>query len=532
MSPARTIASRGSRAFHRPRAAPPAADPDGGKSGSSRRSGCDDRSSEARRLSLGAATFATTRALLSVVSAPRTATLRLDDPVPARPVIPLAAALALLAAPPAVHAAWTAPQPFAGPGAGQIFAAGNRHGSEALIWKVDSKRVVRLPMQTGLASSIRARIRLPAGALGRAATISSKNEIVTRPQIGVDENGNATAVWAQAGRHIRIMAAFHPHGKPFGKPVELGRSGAFNGALPSIAVGRFGDAAVAWNDGRHIAVRRYPGNAQCSPARHFACYRPAVHLRAGADHAVTIGPLGSAYVAWAAYVRTGDDVHTQLRLVVIRRSGGRSTEHFVSRSTHGSVSQPSLAVRPDGTADLAWRASLPAGGEQNERAPILVAASEPDAIVAQPRAVSTLPGDDPAVAMSRQGEAIVSWNQFNSTPQNPDGEEVAYAVRPAGATAFGPATTISAPGDRAAGQSLAVDASGNAVLVYVAAPAIGPAPNGAVGMTHLRPAGGVFGPAVAFPGDATNGLRVFAAGPKVSAFSGGTAGVAISDRVP
>jgi hypothetical protein len=452
--------------------------------------------------------------------------------VPARSAIPaVAAALALLGAASA-DAAWTPPQTFAGPGAGNVFAAGNRHGSEALIWKVDSKRVVRLPAQTGLASSIRARIRLPDGKLGRAATISSTNEIVTGPQIGVDENGNATAVWTQAGRHIRIMAAFHPHGQPFGKPVEIGRSGAFIGALASIAVGRFGDAVVAWNDGRHIAVRRYPGNAQCSPARHFACYRSAVLLRAGSGHTVTIGPLGSAYVAWAAFVRTGDDVHTRLRMVVIRRSGGRSSEHFVSRAADGNASQPSIAVRPDATADLAWRASLPAGGEQNERAPIFAAASSPDAVVSQPQAVSALPGDEPFIRVTRQGEAIVSFNQFNSTPQNPDGEEVAYAVRPLGATAFGPATTISAPGERAASQSLAVDAAGNAILVYVAAPAIGPATSAELGRSHLRPAGGIFGPAVALPGDATNGVRVFAAGSKVSVVAAGEGGVVISDRTP
>jgi hypothetical protein len=453
--------------------------------------------------------------------------------VPARSPIPAAAAaLALLGAAPAADAAWTAPQQLAGPGAAQIFTAGNRHGSEALTWKVDSRHIVRLPAQTGPASSIRARIRLANGTLGRAATISSADEIVTRPQIGVDENANVTAVWAQAGRHIRIMASFHPHGRPFGKPVEIGRSGAFNGALPSIAVGRFGDAVVAWNDGRHIAVRRYAANAQCTPARHFACYRPAVRFRAGAGHTVAIGPLGSAYVAWAAYVGTGNAFRTQLRMVVIRRSGARNAEHFVSRPADGSASQPSIAVRADGTADLAWRASLPAGGEQDQRAPIFAAASSPDAVVTQPQAVSTLPGDDPFLRVTRQGEAIVSWNQFNSTPQNPDGEEIAYAVRPTGATNFGPATTISAPGDRAAGQSLAVDAAGSAVLVYVAAPAIGPAPNGAVGQSHFRPAGGAFGPAVPFPGSATNGLRVFAAGSKISAYGGGVSGVVISDWTP
>ena len=79
---------------------------------------------------------------------------------------------------------------------------------------------------------------------------------------------------------------------------------------------------------------------------------------------------------------------------------------------------------------------------------------------------------------------------------------------------------------RAAGQSLAVDAAGHAVLAYIAAPAIGPAPSGAVGATHQRPAG-ARGPAIAFPGSPASGLRVFAAGPKFSAYGGGDSGVVI-----
>ena len=386
--------------------------------------------------------------------------------------------------------------------------------------------------RTGLAGSIRARIRLPDGTLGRATTISGTGAIVGTPQVGVDENGNATAVWAQAGRYERVMAAYHPHGKPFGKPVEVGRSEAFLTARPAIAVGRFGDTAVAWNDGRHVAVRRRAANARCAPARHFACYRPAVLLRRGAGHAVTIGPLGSAYVAYVEVTRPAGEVRTRVRMVVVRRSGRHSTDHAVSHTPDGNASQPALAVRPDGIADLAWRSSLPATGAEDERAPILTAASNPSAVVTKPQTLSTLPGDEPFIRVTRQREAIVSWNQINSTPQNPDGEEVAYAVRPVDATAFGPATTISEPGMRAAGQSLAIDAAGNAIVAYIAAPAIGPAPGGALGRSHLRPAGAIFGPPVAIPGNATNGVRVFGAGTKISADTGDERGPAITDWKP
>jgi hypothetical protein len=84
----------------------------------------------------------------------------------------------------------------------------------------------------------------------------------------------------------------------------------------------------------------------------------------------------------------------------------------------------------------------------------------------------------------------------------------------------------------AAGESLAIDAEGDALIVYTGAPAVGPPPDADLGRTWLRPAGGVFGPAVAFPGSPTGGVRVFSAGAKLSAFGAADDGVLISDWTP
>ncbi|MEA2218265.1 MAG: hypothetical protein QOJ35_891 [Solirubrobacteraceae bacterium] len=448
--------------------------------------------------------------------------------MPARSPILLALALATLSAP-AAHAAWTPPQALTGAGAVNVSGAGNRHGSEAFVWKVESRRLVHLPAQTGFAGSIRARIRLPDGRLGRPQTISSSGEIVASPQVGVDEHGDVTAVWVQAGRHIRVMAAFHPHGKPFGRPVELGRSGHFADAQPQLAVGRFGDAVVAWNSGFAIKVARGAGNAQCAPARHFACFE-ARSLSAGADQVVAIGPLGSAYVAWAANERGGDTFHTRLRLIVVRRSGRSGGEVAISRAADGDASQPSIAVHPDGIAELAWRASIPAGGEQNAAAPIWAATSDPASVVAEPQPVTVLAAERPVVRVDGLGEAIIAFDQRNFTRQNPDGQEVAYAVRAPGAAAVGPPATITPANVAAGGATLAVDAAGSAYLAYSAALAIDPPPGGPFGVSHVRPAGGAFGPAVALPAS-FSGVRLLAAGPKVTAISAGGSTL-LSDWTP
>jgi hypothetical protein len=241
---------------------------------------------------------------------------------------PRALALATLGAgAPAAQAAWTPPQVLVRDrGAANVSAAGNGRGSEAFVWKVTSGRVIRAGDRTGAASYVRARIRRPDGRLGRARTISRTGAIVADPQIGVDERGNATAVWAQAGRHLTIMAAVRPHGRRFGRPFELGRSRHFADARPALAVGRFGDTVVAWNSGRSIDVVRR-GPSICAPRRSRGCFGAPLRLRSGADQTVAVGPLGSAYVVWAAQTRTAGAVHTRLRMTAIRRDGralGRS----------------------------------------------------------------------------------------------------------------------------------------------------------------------------------------------------------------
>ena len=445
--------------------------------------------------------------------------------VPRRSQIAVALALTTLAAAgaPAAQAAWSAPQTIVSDaGAGAVTGAGNRRGSEAFAWTVTSRRVVHQRTQTGQESVVRARIRLPDGRLGRAQTISRGHGIVRGPQIGVDESGNVTAVWTQAGRHLSIMAAYRPHGKTFGAPVELGRSRHFNDARPALAVGRFGDAVVAWNEGRSVRVVRR-GPPLCVPQQARACFSAPLSLAQGADQAVAIGPLGSAYVVWAATVSSAaDDIHARLRMVVLRRWGRRlGSEHFLSAT--GDASQPSLAVRPDGTALVAWRASLPRGGEQDDPAPIMAVASAPAAVLAPVQTVSLAPANLPQVRVTPADEAVLAWNQVNPTPGNPDGPEVAFAIAPAGAAAFGAPALISPPGVPAAGVSLAVDAAGRAHLLYGA--------NGRVAVTQVRPPGSIFGAPVTLPSTFASGA-LLAAGAKVTAISAFAARTAVSDWKP
>jgi hypothetical protein len=449
-------------------------------------------------------------------------------PLRSRSTLALALAFASLsgAVAPAAQAAWSAPQTIVGDGAASnVSGAGNRHGSEAFAWTVATTRFVHVHGRSGFASYVRARIRLPDGRLGIVQTISTTGGLVANPQIGVDEAGNVTAVWTQAGRHQSIMAAFRPHGRRFGAPVELGRSQQFNDARPALAVGRFADAVVAWNEGRSVqVVRRAP--PLCAPQRARACFSAPVTLRAGTDQAVAIGPLGSAYVVWAAEVHSGADVHTRLRMTVLARSGRRSgSEHFISST--GDAGQPSLAVQRDGTAVIAWRASLPAGGEQNNPAPIMAVTSTPEALSSAPQTVSATPGERPQVQVNAGDEAVLAWQQFNPAPTGLDGPQIAVAVRLAGTTAFGSPGVISPPSVLAEGPSLAVDSAGATYLVYNTASAL----LGSGVLSHVRAPAGPLGPPVALPPQFTV-ASVFSAGGGVTAVGAGGGRMLVSDWAP
>lgn len=413
------------------------------------------------------------------------------------------------AAPPA-GAAWSAPQQIVPDStAGRVVAAGNRHGSQGFAWVATTRRAVRVGRRSGLASYVRARVRLPDGRLGATQTLSPAGGLVTGPQVGVDDAGNVTAVWVRAGRHLEVVAAYRPHGRRFGPPVVLGRSGHFTDARPALAVGPFGDAVVAWNAGSAVrVVRRGVGPCRC-----FGAPRD---LRRGADQTVAIGPLGSAYVAWAAEVRGApDEVHTRLRIAAFARSGrALGREHFVT--TSGDASEPALAVAPDGAATLAWRASQPTGGEAGEPAALMAATAAPAGPVSALQTLSALPSERPQLRITGAGEAIVAWTQFPPTR----GTEVAIAVRPAGAAAFGAPAAISPPNVDASSPSLATDAAGTTHLLYDAA--------GRGAVTHVRPAGSIFGAPMTLPGTFALGF-LQQAGARITAVGGLGGPTVVSD---
>ncbi len=442
------------------------------------------------------------------------------------------AVLAATAAAPAAHAAWSVPGTLARPAAEHLAAAGNAQGDEVFAWAVTTERFLRSrDRRSGFASYIRARVRLADGTLGSTRAISSTKELVANPAVALDARGNATAVWTQAGRHHRIMVSFRPRDGRFGTPVEIGRTGAFITSRPQVVVSSGGAAVIAWNAGRQMRVVRRPAG-RCRAGRPRGCFGAPQDFGAGSDQTLAMSADGNVYLVWAANVREGDDFHTRLRIAVAAR--GRRFGHSEPITRSGDASQPAVAITPDGHAIVAWRGSLPAGGEQNSDATIFAAARDRLGRLSAPQAISLHPGYEPQIAANPQGEAILVWNERDYSPQNPDGAQIAAAVRAAGGGAFGSPVKLSGPNIAAGSAALAIDASGTATIVYSAAPARAPYSNGGpVAVSHRRaPGAASFAGPEALPAEFTGAL-VFAAGARVTAASGGSGGrTLISDYAP
>lgn len=440
------------------------------------------------------------------------------------------AAVAGLAAPAAAGAAWSAPQTLVRPAAAQLAAVGAQNAA-VFVWTVTSKRLIRTRAGSRtFATYVRARIRLPGGRLRTTRAISSTTELVSDPAVALDAGDNATAVWTQAGRHVRIMVSFRPRGGQFGPPVEIGRTNAFATARPQIAVASLGGATIAWNGGQAIHVVRRPAG-RCAAGRPRACFGTPQRFSPGADQVVATTAGGRGYVVWAAKTRVRGEARTRLRIAVA--APGRRFERSQAITTNGDASQPAIALLTHERAVVAWRGSPPAGGEQDTDATIFATQRDRAGAIAPPQAVSVLPGSDPQLATNVQGEAILAWNQRRSTPQNPDGPEVAAAVRPATGDAFGSPVTLSPPDVAAGSISIAVDAGGTAALVYSAAAGLSAVREGPVAVSVQRAPGAAgFGNPQLLPAEFT-GAFVFNAGTPIMAASGGSGGrTLLSNLVP
>ncbi|HWE09455.1 MAG TPA: hypothetical protein VG325_08870 [Solirubrobacteraceae bacterium] len=261
---------------------------------------------------------------------------------------------------------WSSATPLSGgiPGQSTALVAGSASGGAAVVWTVGS--VDRAP-------AIQARYRAAlSSAWQQTATLySSGSESVDSPQVGMDDRGDAVAVWVTSGGAIDL--AEHPAGAGAWLPrvtVTTDRR-AGNGLVFAVSAG--GTLALAWE--HHLSGGR------------------GDRSRSRLD--VKVRPVGSR--GWLQTLSLGAEGEPTLQ-------GDASTY----------IPSPSLASNARGSVFVAW--PWPHRGTFYPRAAVLT----PDSRWRTPHLVSLPhPGITPVIAGDDRGVATVLWQSYSPSKAGP-----------------------------------------------------------------------------------------------------------------
>jgi hypothetical protein len=376
-----------------------------------------------------------------------------------------------------------------------MLTASSANRVQAFAW-VRFRREVRVPSRyTGPTSVIQARVRRADGSMTATQTLSPRNGRALAPAVGVDGHGVVTAAWLQQVRRgdLRLVVSTRRSGGRFGPPLTIGRTRVPSlrvlyprllrvpyGAEPALAVGADGSAVVAWR-GSHalqVAVRR-PG--RCPARARRACFSQPQSFRRGAQPKVVLDASNRAYVTWTTVGGTGAIGSTGTGIELAVAPLGRSLNPTRISPVGERPSDPAVAVTRDGSAIVVW------GGTAGVQAVV----RSPSGTMSTPLALSDgsrfLPpitplygGASPTVVADPQGEAIVVWQQ-QTVPETGGG--IAAAVW--SSAGIRPSQVVDA--GQSSDPMMAVDGRGDTVLVYSSGAA-------GFGDSRVRPPGGAFGP--------------------------------------
>lgn len=247
----------------------------------------------------------------------------------------------------------------------------------------------------------------PAGSVWQAPETLSTEAVALHPaEVGIDTAGAATAVWEEhVGIYGLIVASNKPASGKWQHPVALSAEGD-NANEPRVAVDAKGDAVAAWErpeSGEEI-IEATDWQASTSAWRPSVKLTKPAEIKEPANQEVAIDGKGDAVVTWS----------------------------WLKESTHDIVEAAESQV-----SSSAWQAPVvlsPPGGLTEEK---------------------------PQVAVNEQGNAVVVWERFNGA------NEIVEAAPGLAATGSWQAPVpLSAPGQNASEQQVALDAQGNAAAVW------------------------------------------------------------------
>jgi hypothetical protein len=275
--------------------------------------------------------------------------------------------------------------------------------------------------------------------------ISEASENIAAPDVALDSEGNATAVWTRWNGSAEVVeASFRPAGQPWEAPETLAEA-----TSPQVVVDRNGNWTVSWERGVESNVvietaSRAPGGSWSEPAEvtEFAQgFDPEPFLAVSGEGGNTIVWVQEETVMSSFRTFAGEWGEP------IPLSEGESFTPQAAMDGRGDVT--AVWMHYDGSHYVVESAYRPEQGEWGEATLV----SEPGEDGSNPHvAISYGPGGN--------GDSLVVWQGED------EGEErLRAAYRPYGGE-WGEAADLSSPGEEVESPRAAIDLDGNALAVW------------------------------------------------------------------
>ena len=334
--------------------------------------------------------------------------------------------------------AWDTGHEVARPGVGaRPQAAINSGDDAALLWVHDigTYRVVQATLRRG-----------PAGDFPNPNDLSDAVLEVRSHHVGLDDAGNAVAVWAQ-----RPVDRFEVHAEI--RQANLGYWGVATllsaqavTAGPALALTRAGDAFVVWVENGVVEV----AHGSLSTATWDSPLALTSNGDAEGDPVVAVNDAGDVVAAWQWRDQPRDP--TTVQAAFRPAQGGWSPPANLGTAGQNFLHDPQVAIDASGNATALWPEDTALRSAVRPRA----AGTWSHAVTLAPVAVI-----DPELGADAHGNAVAVWVDAAA-------KSVDSAVRPAVAGAWQPAVTVSRA--ESANPRLAVDNAGDAGALWNAPP--------------------------------------------------------------
>jgi hypothetical protein len=284
----------------------------------------------------------------------------------------------------------------------------------------------------------------PAGGTWEAPVdLSATGQNALVPQVAVDAQGDAVAVWQRFNSTTNIIqGAVRPAGGSWQTAIDLSATGG-NALNPQVAVDSQGDAVAVWqrsNGANYIVQRaaRPAGGAWQAPTDLSAAGRDALFPQVTADSG------GDAVAVWERSNGTNEIVQG-----AVKPATG-AWQSPVDLSATGQNSQnPDVALDPQSNAVAVWERIN--GTANVVEGAVRQAGDSWQAPVGLSAAFAGASAISPHVAVDSQGDALALWNRNNGTNE---------IVQGAGYDAAGPLLrAVSIPAAGTAGQPLSFSVS-------------------------------------------------------------------------